>query len=113
MYRIPLTNSPNQTFTCIVPVNDKNVNLRFRLWYNYAAKYWLFSLYDVKTEKEIISNLPLLVSTGKFSHILVPLDYMKIGIMVVAPLEPDLLESPDDENLGSNYALVWGDNDVD
>ena len=51
MYRIPLTNSPNQTFTCIVPVNNRNVNLRFRLWYNYAAKYWLFSLYDVKTEK--------------------------------------------------------------
>ena len=113
MYRIPLTNSPNQAFTCIVPVNDKNVNLRFRLWYNYTAKYWLFSLDDVKTEKEIITNLPLLVSAGRFSNILAQLDYMRIGSMIVVPLEPDLLESPDDENLGSYYALVWGDNDVD
>ena len=113
MYRIPLTNSPNQTFTCIVPVNDKNVNLRFRLWYNYTAKYWLFSLDDVKTEKEIITNLPLLVSAGKFSNILAQLDYLKIDVMIVVPLAPDLLEYPSDENLGSYYALVWGDNDVD
>ena len=112
MYKIPLTNSPNQTFTCIVPVNDKNVNLRFKLWYNYSAKYWLFSLEDVKTEKEIISNLPLLVSGGQFSNILAQLDYMKIGIMIVVPLVPDLLENPNDENVGSSYALVWGDNDV-
>lgn len=112
MYRIPLTNSPNQTFTCIVPINEKNVNLRFRLWYNYHAKYWLLSLDDVKTEKAIFDNLPLLVSKGEFANVMAQLDYMKIGICIAVPLVPDLLDNPNDENLGTAYALVWGDNDV-
>lgn len=112
MYKIPLTNSPNQTFTCIVPVNGKNVNLRFDLWYNGQGNYWSISIYDVKTEKPMISNLPMLVSAGVFSNILYQLDYMKIGIAIVVPLVPDDLSNPNDENLGSSYALVWGDNDV-
>lgn len=54
----------------------------------------------------------MLVSGGQFSNILAQLDYMKIGITIVVPLVPDLLENPNDENIGSSYALVWGDNDV-
>ena len=108
MYKIPLTNSPNQTFNCIVPVNGENHNLRFTLWYNYKAKYWLMSIFEITENKEMFENLPLLVSKGRFENILCQLGYMDLGMAGVVPLI-DSLENPDNTNLGTAYILLWGD----
>lgn len=110
MVKIPLTNSPNQKFTCAVPVNGENKNFRFELWYNYQAEYWLFSLYDISTESYIFSNLPLLSSNYKFYDILYQLDYMKIGVCIMLPLIVDKKSAADDKNLGTSYVMIWGDN---
>ena len=110
MVKIPLTNSPNQKFTCTVPVNGENKNFRFELWYNYQAEYWLFSLYDISTESYIFSNLPLLSSKYKFYDILYQLDYMKIGVCIMLPLIVDKKSAADDKNLGTSYVMIWGDN---
>ena len=110
MVKIPLTNSPNQKFTCTVPVNGENKNFRFELWYNYQAEYWLYSLYDISTESYIFSNLPLLSSNYKFYDILYQLDYMKIGVCIMLPLIVDKKSAADDKNLGTSYVMIWGDN---
>ena len=110
MVKIPLTNSPNQKFTCTVPVNGENKNFKFELWYNYQAEYWLFSLYDISTESYIFSNLPLLSSNYKFYDILYQLDYMKIGVCIMLPLTVDKKSAADDKNLGTSYVMIWGDN---
>ena len=110
MVKIPLTNSPNQKFTCTVPVNGENKNFRFELWYNYQAEYWLFSLYDISTESYIFSNLPLLSSNYKFYDILYQLVYMKIGVCIMLPLIVDKKSAADDKNLGTSYVMIWGDN---
>ena len=110
MVKIPLTSSPNQKFTCTVPVNGENKNFRFELWYNYQAEYWLFSLYDISTESYIFSNLPLLSSNYKFYDILYQLDYMKIGVCIMLPLIVDKKSAADDKNLGTSYVMIWGDN---
>nr|DAQ11965.1 MAG TPA: hypothetical protein [Caudoviricetes sp.] len=110
MVKIPLTNSPNQRFTCTVPINGENKNLRFELWFNYKAKYWLLSLSDVDTESYIFSNLPLLSSHGKFYDILCQLDYKKIGICVMLPVQDDSKSQAGEENLGTSYVMIWGDN---
>ena len=110
MVKIPLTNSPNQKFTCTVPVNGENKNFRFELWYNYQAEYWLFSLYDISTESYIFSNLPLLSSNYKFYDILYQLDYMKIGVCIMLPLIVDKKSAADDKNLGTSYVMIWGHN---
>ena len=110
MVKIPLTNSPNQKFTCTVPVNGENKNFKFELWYNYQAEYWLFSLYDISTESYIFSNLPLLSSNYKFYDILYQLDYMKIGVCIILPLIVDKKSAADDKNLGTSYVMIWGDN---
>ena len=110
MVKIPLTNSPNQKFTCTVPVNGENKNFRFELWYNYQAEYWLFSLYDISTESYIFSNLPLLSSNYKFYDILYQLDYMKIGVCIMLPLIVDKKSAADDKNLGTSYVMICGDN---
>ena len=110
MVKIPLTNSPNQKFTCTVPVNGENKSFMFELWYNYQAEYWLFSLYDISTESYIFSNLPLLSSNYKFYDILYQLDYMKIGVCIMLPLIVDKKSAADDKNLGTSYVMIWGDN---
>ena len=110
MVKIPLTNSPNQKFTCTVPVHGENKNFKFELWYNYQAEYWLFSLYDISTESYIFSNLPLLSSNYKFYDILYQLDYMKIGVCIMLPLIVDKKSAADDKNLGTSYVMIWGDN---
>ena len=53
LYKIPLTNSPNQTFRVTVPVNNENKTFTIKLNYNDQAKYWNFSLYDTFAEQPI------------------------------------------------------------
>ncbi len=110
MYKIPLSNYPNQTFTCNVPVNGENKNFRFELWYNYDAKYWLLSLFDINSNSYLVSNLPLLVTYGEWANMFYQIDYMKIGICFIVPSESGRTDNPDDTNLGTSYLMIWGDN---
>lgn len=110
MYRIPLTNAPNQTFNCTIPVNGNNKEFRFDLWYNYEAEYWLLTLSDVKTEQVILSNIPLLCSNSFYYDIFYQLGYLKIGICSILPIVEDIKSMPDNTNLGTSYLMIWGDN---
>ncbi|WP_430748913.1 phage baseplate plug family protein, partial [Clostridium botulinum] len=40
MYIIPLTTSPNQTFTSTIPIGGKKIRLLFFLRYNTEQKCW-------------------------------------------------------------------------
>ena len=111
MYKIPLTNYPNQSFICNVPVNGANVEFRFELWYNEVAGYWLLSLYKVLGNELLFSNLPLLHSINTYSDILCQLGYKNIGMCLIVPtFRDDRRSMPDDKGLGGAYIMVWGDN---
>lgn len=110
MYRIPLTNYPNQKFVCTVPVNDENKNFRFELWYNYQAEYWLFSLYDLQTNSYLFSNLPMLTTYGQWCNMFYQLDYLKIGICFMVPSTSGISDNPNEDNIGTGYLMIWGDN---
>lgn len=111
MYKIPLSNYPNQNFECTVPVNGENKRFKFELWYNYQAEYWLLSLFDIDANLYLLSNLPLLVSYGDYSNMFFQLEYLKIGICFTIPLDVNDTNNPNYENLGTNYVMIWGDND--
>lgn len=110
MYKIPLTNSPNQTFNTTIPINGENKTFIVNLWYNYQAEYWLMSLTDSRTEQILVSNIPLLSSTYDFANILRQLGYKEIGNAYVVPIYDTSLSMPNNENIGSDFALMWGDN---
>lgn len=111
MYIIPLTNSPNQNFNCVIPINGENRSFNIKLWYNEQAEYWLMSLTDVKSGVLQFDNLPLLTSNNNFFNILCQLKYMNIGICGVLPRVVEFKESmPNDKNIGEDYILIWGDN---
>ena len=112
MYIIPANNLGNQTFDCTVPINGQNVSLRFNLWYNLKAEYWLLSVTNLTEGRQMFSNLPLLLSRGKFLNILAQLDHLKIGQAGVLPRTSSINKSmPSNTELGSQYVLYWRDND--
>lgn len=110
MYKIPLTNSPNQTFNVIVPVDEENKDLTITLNYNEVADYWSISIADTQTEKALVSQIPMLESYMDFANILIQLGYLGIGSAFVVAMQETKECRPDGENLGTKYILIWGDN---
>ena len=54
MYKIPLTNSPNQTFSTSIPVNGENRYFVIELNYIYSCGYWSMTLTDYTTEQILV-----------------------------------------------------------
>lgn len=111
MYKVPLTNSPNQTFQCTIPVNQTNIDFNFNIWYNEKAKYWCLSLSNYKTGEVYFSNLPLLSSRKSYSNVINQLSYIGIGMLIMLPVSEDEKSMADDTDLGTKYIMIWGDNE--
>lgn len=111
MYKIPLTNAPNQTFNMVVPINGGNREFIMTLNYNSVAEYWAMTLVDAETKTTLYSQIPMLASSGDFMNLALQLDYLDIGSINVVMIDGDEACRPNDENLGTTYILVWGDNE--
>lgn len=112
MYKIELTNSPNQTFQSIIPVNGGNIDFTFYLSYNDQAGYWSLTLTNTLTQELYFSNLPLLSSFSEYTNMIFQLDYKMIGSIYIAYIQNIQNASmPDDKNIGKDYIMVWGDNE--
>ena len=103
-YYIPVTNDPDQSFICSIPLGGKNVQLRFRIRYNSEAKYWWMTISDSKG-KVLIDSLPLL-SGG---NLLEQYRYLGLGKAYIVSSGNTILEDPDDLTLGTDFLLMWGD----
>lgn len=109
MYKIPLTNSPNQTFVLNVPVDDENKRFGINLFYNEQGDFWSMTIFDPQTKNGIVSNIPLLSAFSKFSNILEQFSYLNIGSLYVVPMKEDKKSRPTKDNIGTDYIVVWGD----
>lgn len=110
MYKIPLTNSPNQTFSTSIPVNGENRYFVIELNYIYSCGYWSMTLTDSTTEQILVSNIPLLFSEFDFIDIFRQLGYKEIGEVYIVPVKGVKGSMPNYENLGQDYVMLWGDN---
>lgn len=105
MYVVPLTNSPNQKFSCTIPVDGKSITLNFFLTYNSQAGYWTMDLYDTK-QNPIIVSIPLLCGL----NLLEQNSYLNIGSAYICKTDSTLASNkPDSSNLGTIYLLMWSD----
>lgn len=112
MYNIiPLTTLPDQTFTITLPINNKNVELSFRIRYNTEAGYWTMGIIDTATSTQIIDSVPLLMGQYPAANMISQLEYLGIGGMAIVPNGTPKTDSPDDTNLGSDFLLIVGDVD--
>ncbi|MBZ9633078.1 phage baseplate plug protein [Clostridium sp. FP1] len=105
MYIVPLTPSPNQSFTCTIPIDGKSITFNFFLRYNTLAQYWIMELYDTK-KNTIIVSVPLICGL----NLLEQYSYLRIGSAYIYKVDTTLkTNKPDDTNLGTYFILVWSD----
>lgn len=102
---IPLDSSPDQSITCTVPVNGKNVILDIRCRYNTEGNFWSMSVSDSVSGKKFLESIPLVCGVdilGQYQH-------LEIGSCFLIKTGNTSLDMPDDKTLGSDFVLVWGD----
>lgn len=106
MYIVPLTTSPNQTFTSTIPVNGGKIKFNFFLRYNTEQKCWEMDIRD-KNKNPLVVSVPLVCGL----NILEQYDYLNIGSAYIAKTDSNLTtDRPNEYNLGSTFILLWGDN---
>lgn len=105
MQRIPLDNSPNQNFDVTLNINGKNITYNLLLSWNETANYWTMQVRDT-LKNPITDSIPLL--SGQ--NLLQGLEYLKIGEAYLIRNSNVDDEIPDIDTIGTNFILLWGDN---
>lgn len=108
MYIIPLKPDPNQVFRCQIPIDGGNRVLQFSLRYNQMAKYWTMGITD-ENGTLLVDSLPVITGEYPAANLLEQYQHLHIGSAVIVPVGHPKTAEPDDENLGSEFILVWGD----
>jgi hypothetical protein len=104
-YLIPLDNAPNQTWQVTVFINGVSVTFGVNLNFNEVAGLWEMSIFDASGTL-LLSSLPLV--TGL--NLLAQFGYLNIGsIWIVDRGGVGSTDYPNASNLGSSFAMVWGD----
>lgn len=105
---IPLVPSQNQSVTCTLPIDNKNVTLSFQFTYNAEGEYWFMSISD-KDGNLLLSGVPLVTGDYPAANVLEQYSYLNIGSAVVVPASTSLVGVPGFDDWGSNYYLAWSD----
>lgn len=108
-FKVPLTTSPNQTFSVTIPVNGANKSLILNIRYNNIASYWTMSVIDKITGKILIDSLPLITGDYPSGDLLGQYEYLGLGSASIIKAGNVSNDYPDDTNLGTDFVLVWGD----
>jgi len=108
---IPLTNSPNQTFTTTLTVDSSNLTLTMFVRYNVIAEYWVLTIINTSTQAIILDSIPLITGVYPASNILEQYAYLQIGSAYIINTDNAVLDYPDDStnSLGSDFVLLWSD----
>lgn len=109
---IPLIPNTNQTLTCTLPIDGKNIALKFSFTYNTVGKYWFMSVGDA-ARGMLLDSVPLVVGQYPAADLLEQYRYLGIGSAVIVPTSSIATGIPEESNLGTDYVLVWGDTIVD
>lgn len=109
-YTIPVTSQPNQSMRINIPIDGVNKTLILNFSYNEIAKYWTMEIIDDITNKQLVSSIPLITGVYPSANLLEQYSYLNIGSACLIKINPDNNdESANDENLNTDFALVWGD----
>jgi hypothetical protein len=106
---VPLIPNANQSFTCTLPVDSKNITLAFTFTYNSVGGYWFMSVADVKTNVMLLDAVPLVTGEYPAADILGQYSYLGIGSALIVPTSSLAPDTPDFTNLGTEFVLVWTD----
>jgi hypothetical protein len=110
--QIPLTPDPNQTFSCTLLVDGKNIPINFQLRWNAQANYWVMTLINSANGTYYVDSIPLIAGVQPAINILQPYSYLKIGSCYIVNISGINSDYPTSENLGIDYIMLWGDTEI-
>jgi hypothetical protein len=110
---VPLAPNGNQSLTCTLPVDGKNLTLNLNFRYNTVGSYWFMSVTDAKTKAMLLDAVPMVTGEFPAAELLGQYTYLGIGSAVIVSRSSLKTGIPDETNLGSDYVLIWGDTLVD
>ena len=100
---VPMQAIPNHSFSCVIPLNNGNIELRFTMQYNEVAGFWFVDI--GKDNQTIISGYPLIPA----QDLLEQFQYMGIGHAYLIPRSELSKQFPDYETLSTEWYVVWSD----
>ncbi|MDY6148961.1 MAG: hypothetical protein SPI35_08105 [Porphyromonas sp.] len=105
-YEIPLTPAPFAQKTFKLTLNGaRNINILLKLRYYDLYELWVADVCDNTTGEELITGMPLVPGV----NLLGQYEYLNIGSAWIVAVEPTKQQHPDNETLGSQWVLAWGD----
>jgi hypothetical protein len=105
---IPLDNSPNQQLTVTIPINNQNITLNLAISWNAQAQYWVMTIKD-RNNNIILDGVPLLCGQPPAQDLLGQYAYLNLGSVFIVNTGNAVLDSPNDQTLGSDFIMIWGD----
>lgn len=103
-YEIPLTTTAFSQVTFKLTLGSRNINILLKLRYHDLYKLWAADVVDNSTGTELITGMPLIPG----ADLLGQYEYLDIGSAYIIAAEPNSLQQPDNETLGSTWILMWG-----
>jgi hypothetical protein len=100
---VPMQAIPNHSFSCVIPLNNGNIELRFTMQYNEVAGFWFVDI--GKDNQTIISGYPMIPA----QDLLEQFQYMGIGHAYLIPRSELSKQFPDYETLSTEWYVVWSD----
>ena len=109
--KIPLTPAQNQSLTVSMIVNGNRLTLGLTFTWNAPGGYWWMVITD-QYGNTLIDALPLVCATSvPASNILRQYQYLNIGsAYVIAESTSQAMDTPQFEQLGTDFFLLWDDN---
>lgn len=101
VYKLPVTNLPNQSFSSTLQVNGQNVNLEFFFSWNLCSETWEMTVH--KGDEEILNHVPLIVGENIIGY----KEYLGLGSLSLVSENSTKLDKPNMDNLGTEYLLFW------
>lgn len=105
---IPLTVSPNQTFSVNLTVDGDPLTLNLAVHFSSMAGYWVLSIYD-QSQNIILDSLPMITGWYPAANILGQYGYLNIGSAYLLNQGTDASDYPGSSDLGTGFQLLWGD----
>lgn len=78
LQKVTLTNSPNQSYTVRLNIDDSSVTLNITVGFNEMAGYWMLGIYD-SNNNIIIDSIPMLTGNYPAGNLLEQQKYLNIG----------------------------------
>ena len=103
---IPVTSSPQQTFSTTLQVDGAALTLNLSIRWNAMAGYWVMSISDAN-DNLLLDSIPLITGWYPGGNILAQYNYLKIGSAFIINNGTSASDYPGQSDLGTNFSLLW------